>query len=51
MMAVCAETKNEKGKCSYVFFIELEHRLKQLTKEVFRLVILCLQNISQICVI
>jgi hypothetical protein len=38
MMAVCAETENEKGKCSCVCFIEWEHRLKQLNKEVLRIV-------------
>ena len=51
MMAVCAETKNEDDKCSYICFIEWEHRLKELTKEVLRIVILFLQNISLICVI
>jgi hypothetical protein len=50
MMAVCAETKNGEDKCLYICFIEWEHRLKHLTKEVLRTVFLCLQNISQIYV-
>jgi hypothetical protein len=35
----------------HVYVLLNENRLKQLTKEVLRIVILCLQNISQICVL